>query len=83
VCTRSPAASPHDRFGISWSGRTATAALHVITVTRMTHDLSTKAYVEKRLAEGPTRRETRRCLKRYIARHLYRTLNALHDTATT
>jgi transposase len=37
-------------------------ALHIITVTRMTHDPNTKAYVEKRLAEGRTRRETRRCL---------------------
>jgi transposase len=58
-------------------------ALHVITVTRMTHDPSTKAYVEKRLVEGRTRREIRRCLKRYIARHLYRTLNALHDNPAT
>jgi len=30
-----------------------------------------------------TRREIRRCLKRYIARYLYRTLNALHDTPAT
>jgi len=58
-------------------------ALHIITVTRMTHDPNTKAYVEKRLAEGRTRREIRRCLKRYIARYLYRTLNALHDTPAT
>jgi transposase len=49
----------------------------------MTHDPNTKAYVEKRLAEGRTRREIRRCLKRYIARYLYRTLNALHDTPAT
>jgi transposase len=58
-------------------------ALHIITVTRMTHDPNTKAYVERRLAEGRTRREIRRCLKRYIARYLYRTLNALHDTPAT
>ena len=38
-------------------------ALHIITITRMTHDPNTKAYVEKRLAEGRTRREIRRCLK--------------------
>jgi hypothetical protein len=44
------------------------------------HDPNTKTYVEKRLAEGRTRREIRRCLKRYLARYLYRTLNALHDT---
>jgi transposase len=45
----------------------------------MTHDPNTNTYVEKRLAEGRTRREIRRCLKRYIARYLSRTLNALHD----
>ena len=44
------------------------------------HDPNTKTYVEKRLAEGRTRREIRRCLKRYLARYLYLTLNALHDT---
>jgi hypothetical protein len=48
------------------------------TVTRMVHDPETRAYVEKRRAEGLTNREIRRCLKRYLARHLYRTLNALH-----
>ena len=37
------------------------------------HDPNTKTYVEKRLAEGRTRREIRRCLKRYLARYLYRT----------
>ena len=53
-------------------------ALHVAAITRMTHHPETRAYVEKRLAEGRTKREIRRCIKRYLARHLYRTLNALH-----
>lgn len=53
-------------------------ALHMATVTRMVHDAETRAYVEKRRAEGLTNREIRRCLKRYLARHLYRSLNALH-----
>jgi len=53
-------------------------ALHVAAITRMTHHPETRAYVEKRLAEGRTKREIRRCIKRYFARHLYRTLNALH-----
>ncbi len=55
-------------------------ALHVITITRMTHDPNTRTYVQKRLAEGQTKREIRRCLKRYTSRHLYRTLNNLHAT---
>jgi hypothetical protein len=34
----------------------------------------TRAYVARRTAEGKTTREIRRCLKRYIARELYRHL---------
>nr|WP_233159934.1 IS110 family transposase [Pseudonocardia sp. MH-G8] len=37
---------------------------------------TTKAYVARRIAEGKTDREIRRCLKRYIARQLHRTLTA-------
>jgi hypothetical protein len=33
-----------------------------------------RAYVARRTAEGKTTREIRRCLKRYIARELYRQL---------
>ncbi len=53
-------------------------ALHMATVTRMVHDPETRAYVEKRRAEGRTTKEIRRCLKRYLARQIYRTLEALH-----
>lgn len=55
-------------------------ALHMAIITRMTYDPDTRAYAERRTAEGKTPREIRRCLKRYLARHLYRTLNALHQT---
>ena len=58
-------------------------ALHMAVITRMTHDLNTRAYVERRRAEGRTIKEIRRCLKRYLARHLYRTLNALHTQPET
>jgi len=53
-------------------------ALHMATVTRMTHDPETRAYVEKRRAQGRTKKEIRRSLKRYLARQIYRTLNTLH-----
>ena len=56
-------------------------ALHFIAITRMSRDAATKAYLEKRTAEGRSRREIRRCVKRYLARHLYRTLNALYSAA--
>lgn len=58
-------------------------ALHVIAMSRMQHHAETRTYVEKRLIEGRSKREIRRCLKRYIGRHFYRTLNTLHHNAST
>lgn len=49
-------------------------ALQVIAVARMRSHPPTQAYVQRRLAEGKTLREIRRCIKRYLARHLYRVL---------
>ena len=51
-------------------------ALHIVAIHRLRHDPATRAYVERRRAEGKTDREIRRCLKRYIARQLYRTLES-------
>ena len=51
-------------------------ALHIIAVTRMRCHPQTLAYVQRRRAEGKTDQEIRRCLKRYLARHHYRTLNS-------
>lgn len=49
-------------------------AIHTIALTRIRSCPRTRAYVERRTAEGKSSREIRRCLKRYIARELYRTL---------
>lgn len=43
-------------------------------IVRMTHDPDTKAYVERRLTEGRTKREIRRVLRRYLARQIHRAL---------
>jgi transposase len=59
-----------NRFG----DRQLNQALHTIVLTRIRHDQRTRDYVERRTSEGKTSREIRRCLKRYIARDLYRTL---------
>jgi transposase len=48
--------------------------LHQILVTRRRTHPATIAYIERRLREGKTRREANRCLKRYLARSLYRLL---------
>ncbi len=46
----------------------------MILVTRKRTHPATIAYIERRLQEGKTRREANRCLKRYLARNLYRLL---------
>jgi transposase len=57
-------------------------ALHTIAVVRMRSHPPTLDYIARRRAEGKTDREIRRCLKRYIARHLYRELNNRARPAT-
>jgi transposase len=49
-------------------------ALHTITLHRRQHDAATREYIARRIAEGKSRREATRLLKRYLARHLYRLL---------
>jgi transposase len=56
--------------------RSLNRALHVVALTKMAHDPETRKYVEKRQAEGRTTKEIRRCIKRYLARHVHRTLSA-------
>jgi transposase len=51
-------------------------ALTIIAMVRMVHHPQTRAYADRRRAEGKTDREIRRCLKRYLARRIYRHLNA-------
>jgi len=46
----------------------------VIAFTRMSSDERTRVYVERRGAEGLTKPEIIRVLKRYIARETYRHL---------
>ncbi len=54
--------------------RDANRALHVVATERMSRDERTKAYVARRTEEGKSKREIIRCLKRYVARELYRVL---------
>ena len=54
--------------------RQANPALYVIAISRMAHDPRTRAYVKRRTTEGLSKKEILRCLKRYIARELYKVL---------
>jgi len=64
-----------DRHRLNRLGdRQLNRAIHTIAVTRLRCHQPTQAYAQRRRAEGKTDREIRRCIKRYLARHLYRTL---------
>jgi hypothetical protein len=51
-------------------------ALYIIAITRAASCPRTREYIARRRAEGKTDGEIHRMLKRYIARELYRALNA-------
>jgi transposase len=55
--------------------RARTRAIHTIALARIRSCARTRAYVDRRTEQGKTPRKIRRCLKRYIARELYRQLN--------
>jgi transposase len=56
--------------------REANHALWRIVLTRMGSHPATRAYVQRRTAEGLSKKEIIRCLKRYVAREVYRHLRA-------
>jgi transposase len=78
-----PASSGHTtRHRLNRGGdRQANAALHTIAVTRLRCDPETRAYANRRKAEGKTPRDIRRCVKRYLARRLYHLIINQHTTA--
>ena len=49
-------------------------ALHTIVLSRLQHHQETRVYADRRRAEGRTDREIKRCLKRFVARGLFRLL---------
>jgi transposase len=58
--------------------RAANSALHIIAIGRIRTDPRTKAYMVKRIAEGHSKLEIIRCLKRYIAREVYNLISQRH-----
>lgn len=54
--------------------RKRTTKIHV--VSRMCTDERTSSYIARRISEGKTKREAMRCLKRYVAKEVYRALLA-------
>ena len=63
------------RYRINRGGnRQANAALYRAVIVRMRWHEPTIAYVKKRTAEGLSKRDIIRCLKRYLVREVYRLL---------
>ena len=63
--------------------RALNRALHLVIITRSRAHQPTRDYIARRVADGKTPREARRCLKRYLARHLYRLLEHPQDLLDT
>jgi transposase len=61
--------------------RQANNALHMIVISRLRHDERTRAYAARRTAEGLSKKDIIRCLKRYIAREAYKALTSTNTTS--
>jgi hypothetical protein len=55
-------------------GRQLNTAIHRIAVTRARCHPETKAYIERKRAEGKTNRDAIRCLKRHLVRRIWHLL---------
>ncbi|EWS80886.1 transposase [Brachybacterium phenoliresistens] len=78
-----------DRHRLNRGGdRAANHALHTIVLSRMRWDDRTRVYVQRRTEQGLSKKDIMRCLKRHIAREIYRALTddlyaRQHPTLTT
>lgn len=61
--------------------RQANNAIHTIALMRAKHQPETRAYLDRRIGEGKTKREAMRALKRHISRDLFKRLSAVPLTS--
>jgi transposase len=72
VSPRDASSGRQQRHRLNRGGdRHANAALYIIVISRLRWDPATKNYMARRLAEGKTRKEVIRCLKRYVLREVH------------
>lgn len=70
------------RYRLNRGGdRQLNRALHTVVLCRLSRHEETRVYAARRLAEGKTPREVKRCLKRHLARRLFRLLEQSQATA--
>jgi transposase len=73
-----------DRHRLDRGGnRQLNCALHRLAVSKARLDPQTAAYLARKQAEGKSRRDALRCLKRHLARRVYRLLQPLADANAT
>lgn len=66
-----------DRHRLNRGGdRAANSALHIIAICRLRCDGRTQKYVARRIADGLSKLEAIRCVKRYIAREVFGLIRA-------
>jgi transposase len=66
-----------ERYRLNRSGdREVNCALRTVVITRLASDPRTQAYFARRRAQGKSDREIQRCLKRYLARRLFRVMES-------
>ena len=65
--------------------RRLNAAIHIVALSQLSHDSAGRAYLQRRMAEGKTRREAMRALKRQLSNVIYQHLldDARRDTLDT
>ena len=80
LCAASPipaSSGKTNRHRLNPAGdRDANRALYMIIVTRLRYCPDTQAYIKRRIAEGLTKPEAIRCVKRYVARQAYHAVRA-------
>ena len=73
---RHASSGKHQRHRLDGGDRQLNCALHRIAITRPRIHPPARAYLERKQAEGKSRREAIRCLKRQLARVVYKTLRS-------
>ncbi len=63
--------------------RASNSALHIAAVVRLRYDLRSRAYADRRTAEGMSMPEIIRCQKRYLAREIFHALSADYAELST
>jgi len=81
VCPIPASSGKTQRHRLNRGGnRQANAALFRVVIVRMRYYEPTKAYVARRTAQGLSKREIIRCLKRYLAREIYQIIRKTLST---